>query len=92
MLFSLSYFFGSYGVKKNLGNSLWANCQNYFDGWPVFFFKNFNSIKNILFCMNVETLRSVLEKVPEDYEVKYIDRSIGNSFEIDVDNKKLILK
>ena len=42
--------------------------------------------------MNVETLRQILEKMPDDYEVKYIDRDISSNFEVDVENKLLILK
>lgn len=42
--------------------------------------------------MNVETLKTILDKIPDDYEVKYNDRSINNNFEIDVDNKVIMLK
>ena len=42
--------------------------------------------------MNVETLKAVLEKLPDDYEIKYIDRHIKNTFSVDVDNKVLILE
>lgn len=42
--------------------------------------------------MNVETLKQILEKLPEDYEVRYIDRDISSNFEVDVENKLLILK
>lgn len=42
--------------------------------------------------MNVETLKKVLDKIPDDYEVRYVDRSIKNTFSIDVDNQVLILE
>ena len=42
--------------------------------------------------MNVETLKKVLDKIPDDYEIKFEDRSIKNSFKIDVDNQVLILE
>lgn len=42
--------------------------------------------------MNVETLKKVLDKIPDDYEVRYNDRSIRNSFSVDVDNQVLILE
>ena len=42
--------------------------------------------------MNVETLKAVLEKLPDDYEVKYQDKRISDTFEIDVENKEIILK
>lgn len=42
--------------------------------------------------MNVETLKQILEKVPEDYEIKYIDQHIKNTFRVDVDNKVVILE
>ena len=42
--------------------------------------------------MNVETLKKVLDKIPDDYEIKFEDRSIKNSFKIDVDNQFLILE
>ena len=42
--------------------------------------------------MKAETLRQILDKVPDDYEIRYQDKRLGNSFEIDVDNKVLILK
>ena len=42
--------------------------------------------------MNVETLKKVLDKIPDDYEVKFNDRSIQNTFKIDVDNQVLILE
>ena len=42
--------------------------------------------------MNVETLKMVLEKLPDDYEVKYQDKRINDTFEIDVENKEIILK
>lgn len=42
--------------------------------------------------MNVETLKAVLEKVPDEYEVKYQGKRILDTFEIDVENKRLILK
>ena len=42
--------------------------------------------------MNVETLKQILEKVPDDYEIRYHDKRLGNIFEIDVDNQVLILE
>ena len=42
--------------------------------------------------MNVETLKKVLDKIPDDYEVRYNDRSIRNSFSVDVDNQVLVLE
>ena len=42
--------------------------------------------------MNVETLKQILDKVPDDYEIKFQDRSIKNSFTVDVDNRRLILE
>ena len=42
--------------------------------------------------MNVETLRSVLEKVPDEYQVKYQGKRILDTFEIDVENQEIILK
>lgn len=42
--------------------------------------------------MNVETLLAVLEKVPGDYEVKFQDKIIKGTLEIDTENKKIILK
>ena len=59
---------------------------------PDYFFKKFNSIKNKLFSMNVETLKKILEKIPDDYEILYIDQRIKNTFQVDVDNEKLILE
>ena len=42
--------------------------------------------------MNVETLKAVLEKVPDDYIIKYQENRILDTFEIDVENKEIILK
>lgn len=42
--------------------------------------------------MNVETLKAVLEKLPDDYEVKYQGKRILDTFEIDVENREIILK
>ena len=42
--------------------------------------------------MNAETLLAILSKVPKDYEVRYQDKHIGNTFEIDVENQRIILK
>lgn len=42
--------------------------------------------------MNVETLKKILEKIPDDYEILYIDQRIKNTFQVDVDNEKLILE
>ena len=42
--------------------------------------------------MNVETLMCILEKVPDDYQVKYQDKRILDVFEIDVENHEIILK
>lgn len=42
--------------------------------------------------MNVETLKKILEKIHDDYEIKYIDRHIKNTFSVDVDNQVLILE
>ena len=42
--------------------------------------------------MKEETLRKVLDKIPDDYDVRYQDKNIDNNFEIDLDNKKIILK
>lgn len=42
--------------------------------------------------MNVETLKAVLEKIPDDYEVKYQGKRILDTLEIDVENKEIILK
>ena len=42
--------------------------------------------------MNVETLKKVLDKIPDDYEVRYNDRSIRNNFSVDVDNQVLVLE
>lgn len=42
--------------------------------------------------MKAETLKAVLDKIPDDYDVRYQDKNIDNNFEIDVDNKVLILK
>ena len=42
--------------------------------------------------MNVETLKKILEKIPDDYEVMYNDKRITNTFQVDVDNEKLILE
>ena len=42
--------------------------------------------------MNVETLKAVLEKVSDDYIIKYQENRILDTFEIDVENKEIILK
>ena len=42
--------------------------------------------------MNVETLKQILEKIPDDYQVKYQDKNISTVFEIDVENQRIILK
>ena len=42
--------------------------------------------------MNVETLMCILEKVPDDCQVKYQDKRILDVFEIDVENHEIILK
>ena len=42
--------------------------------------------------MNVETLKKILEKVPDNYEIMYNDKRIKNTFQVDVDNEKLILE
>ena len=42
--------------------------------------------------MNVETLKAVLDKVPDDYIIKYQENRILDTFEIDVENKEIILK
>ena len=42
--------------------------------------------------MNVETLKQILEKVPDEYQVKYQGKRILDTFEIDVENQEIILK
>ena len=42
--------------------------------------------------MNIETLKQILEKIPGDYEVRYHDHIVTGTVEIDVENKRLILK
>ena len=42
--------------------------------------------------MKAETLKEILEHIPDDYEIKYVDRIVKNTFTIDVDNKILILE
>ena len=66
--------------------------QELYLSWAYFFFKNFNSNTDQQINMNVETLKTILERIPDDYEIHYQDYRIQNNFTIDVDNKKLILK
>ena len=42
--------------------------------------------------MNVETLIRILEKVPDEYQVKYQGKRILDTFEIDAENQEIILK
>ena len=46
--------------------------------------------------LDIETLKKIIEKVPEDYELEFNDRSgthkISDKIEVDVGEKKLILK
>ena len=46
--------------------------------------------------LDFATLRKIIEKVPEDYKVEFNDRNnthiISDKFEVDVSEKKLILK
>ena len=42
--------------------------------------------------MKAETMKAVLDKIPDDYEIKYIDQHIKNTFSVDVENKVLILE
>ena len=42
--------------------------------------------------MNIETLKQILEKIPGDYEVRYQNNIVKSNVEIDVENKRLILK
>lgn len=46
--------------------------------------------------MDVETLRKILEKVPEDYEVFFkiddFEMSLKGVVEVDISGKKLLLK
>ena len=67
------------------------NCPGYFV-LGNFFLENFYSNTHILYRMNVETLKQILEKIPGDYEVRYHDHVITGTVEIDTENKRLILK
>ena len=42
--------------------------------------------------MNVETLKMIITKVPDDYEIRYQDHIVTGTVEIDTENKRLILK
>ena len=46
--------------------------------------------------LDIATLKKIIEKVPEDFEVEFDDRDtthkISDKVEIDVSDKKLILK
>ena len=59
----------------------------------------FKYLKTIILAMDVldiATLKKIIEKVPEDYEIEFNDRDcnhkISDKFEVDVSGKKLILK
>ncbi len=42
--------------------------------------------------MKVETLQKVLEKIPDDYEILFQHTHIKDTFEVDIIEKKLVLK
>ena len=60
--------------------------------WATFFLENFYSNTHILYRMNIETLKQILERIPGDYEVRFQDNIVKSNVEIDVENKRLILK
>ena len=78
------------GVK--IGNSLYGPTVPFMVWLGLIFFKIFYSNNYKSDSMNVETLKKILEKIPDDYEVMYNDKRITNTFQVDVDNEKLILE
>lgn len=62
----------------------------------IFFLNFFIVIHSIVISMNVESLMSILERTPGDYEVfvKYADFEISlkDIVEVDISKKKLLLK
>ena len=59
-------------------------------------FKYFQIIILDMDVLDIATLKKIIEKVPEDFEVEFDDRDtthkISDKVEIDVSDKKLILK
>ena len=46
--------------------------------------------------LDIETLKKIIDRIPEDYEIEFNDRNsthkISDKIEVDVSEKKLILK
>lgn len=42
--------------------------------------------------LNIEVLKEIVEKLPDDFIVEFDDLPISDKFEVDVSGRKLVLK
>ena len=94
-------FFGHYSFFCNLvmvNNNVFFGMKFSFVGYGMtvtFYILFFYNSLFILLIMNVETLKCLLENVPDDFDVTIININVEiplAAVEIDVENKKVLLK
>ena len=96
-----------YRVKKT-GNSLKVNWLLFVTGWPLFFFKHIiTRVINYIFLyqdkpkilnmaeLNIQTLKQIIEKLPEDYLVEFKDKEgfvtkLSDNIQVNISEKKLV--